>query len=84
MEALHNKPFSSIRQFYNHKYPTDELGGQIRNITFLNLFDDLRNRRDIYKSIGVDDSIVRERLFDALADVFGVEYRYIYRLWFRS
>lgn len=84
MEATHDKPFSSIRQFYQAKYPADELGRQVRNITFLNLFDDLRNKRDIYKSIGVDDSIVRERLFDALADIFGVQYKYIYRLWFRS
>jgi hypothetical protein len=36
---------------------------------------------DIYQYIGVSDSIVRERLFEKLAETLNVGYDYIYNLW---
>jgi ribonucleotide reductase alpha subunit len=36
---------------------------------------------DIYQYVGVSDSIVRERLFEKLAETLNVGYDYVYNLW---
>jgi hypothetical protein len=52
--------------------------------TYLGLFRELVAARDIYKFIGVSDSLVRERLFDKLAKLLNEPYEYIYNLWLNS
>lgn len=81
MEATHSKPFSNIKLFYRTHYPGDPLGRELKNMTFLDLYEHLKAGDDVYRLIGVDDSIVRERLFFGLSEVMGCEYRVIYRLW---
>ena len=75
----------NIRTYYLETYPADDLGLEInKDATFLGLFRELVAARDIYKFIGVSDSLVRERLFDKLAKLLNEPYEYIYKLWLNS
>ena len=64
---------ADIASWYQRNYPTDDLGYRLSNVTFAELHDALREGRDIYKLIGVGDSLVRERLFEKLAQILGEE-----------
>jgi len=71
-----------IREFYLEAFPTDELGVEINeNITFAGLLNQLIVDGDIYGYIGVADSLVRERVFEGLAEELGTSYDYVYNLW---
>ena len=72
----------NIKEFYLNEYPTDELGIELNdNITFAGLVTELFGGDDVYKYIGVYDSLVRERLFSELANSLEESYDYIYNLW---
>lgn len=71
----------SIRDYYMETYPTDELGPELKDITFADFFGGLVMRQDIYEWGNVGDSIVRERLFSKLADILEKDYDYVYDLW---
>lgn len=74
-----------IKDWYKGEYPTDKLGDDIKeNITFYDIFDALDNYQDIYEIMGVDDSIIRERVFEKLAELMEVDYDYIYEQWLKS
>ena len=49
--------------------------------TFAGLLNQLIVDGDIYQYIGVGDSIVRERLFEKLAEELETSYEYVYNLW---
>ena len=73
---------SNVKAFYLDKYPTDELSQGIdSNISFKMVFECLDSYGNIYDLIGVGDSLVRERIFEALAKIMNVEYDYIYYQW---
>lgn len=73
---------NTIKEFYCEAYPTDELGVEINeNATFAGLLNQLIIDGDVYKYIGVGDSIIRERLFEGLANELGTSYDYVYDLW---
>ena len=73
---------NNIREYYLEAFPTDDLGNEINpDATFDGLHKVLDNYEDVYEYIGVCDSLVRERVFDKLADVLGVEYDVIYSQW---
>lgn len=72
----------TIKEFYLSNYPTDELGNEINtNATFVGLFHTLDTFGDVYKYIGVGDSMIRERIFEKLAKEMGVNYNEIYNQW---
>jgi hypothetical protein len=72
----------TIKEFYLESYPTDELGLELSEVaTFEGLLDRLFNGDDVYRYIGVADSIIRERLFEELAKGCDRSYDYIYKLW---
>jgi len=74
----------TIREFYLSKYPTDELGVELNETpTFAGLLNQLIVGGDVYRYIGVADSIVRERLFEGLAEELNVKYDYVYDLWIK-
>ena len=57
----------TLKKFYLSNYPTDELGAEINGkSTFDGLIQTLIKKDDVYKYIGVQDSLVRERLFQRL------------------
>lgn len=72
----------TIKEFYLNNYPTDELGIEINEkATFAGLVTILFGDMDVYDYIGVGDSIVRERLFEELANQLNTSYDYVYNMW---
>jgi hypothetical protein len=72
----------TIREFYLENYPTDELGLELNETpTFSGLLNQLITSGDVYRYIGVGDSVIRERLFERLAKELNVKYEYVYNLW---
>lgn len=75
----------NIKNWYVRKFPKDELGHELNNkITFKGLFKALDNYKDVYEFLGVGDSIIRERVFEKLAEIMNVEYDYIYKRWLKG
>ena len=73
-----------IREFYVKNYPTDDLGKGINpKATFAGLLNELFIGRDVYEYLYVYDSIVRERVFEQLAEELGLGYEYVYKLWIK-
>ena len=66
-------------------YPDDKLGVELNwDITFEFIYNSMYNKIpdfDLYKTIGVYDSVVRERIFGELAILYNVEYEEIYKLY---
>jgi hypothetical protein len=74
-----------IREFYLENYPTDELGVEVNeNGTLVGLLNTLYEGNDVYEYIGVGDSIIRERLFERLAEELRTSYDYVYNLWLNN
>ena len=73
----------TIKAWYTKAYPTDDVGSTLDpTITFADLYDALRAGTCVYATLGgTADSIVRERVFAALADFLDVDYNHIYNLW---
>ena len=72
----------SILDYYVNEYPTDELGSELKDISFADVWDALNSHgKDIYDVIGVGDSVVRERIFDRLSEITNLDYDAIYYLW---
>lgn len=73
-----------IREFYLEAYPSDDMGNDINpNATFAGLLNQLIVSGDVYAYLYVYDSIVRERLFEKLAEELEVSYEYVYNLWLK-
>lgn len=73
---------SLVKEWYIKEYSTDDLGREINEeITFYDIFYALDRYNDIYEVLGVEDSLLRERVFRKLADIMKVEYNYIYEQW---
>ena len=74
---------TKLYDFYRECYPTDtEMIEQInRNATFQDAFECLQVGLNFYAFLGVNDSIVRERVFEALATLMGCSYDHIYYQW---
>ena len=73
-----------IREFYVKNYPTHDLGKGINpKATFAGLLNELFVGRDVYEYLYVYDSIVRERVFEQLAEELGLGYEYVYKLWIK-
>ena len=74
----------NIKQFYIENYPTDELGIELKDDTnFTGLLNNLYTANDVYRYLGVYDSLVRERLFSKLAEILDAPYDYVYNLWLK-
>ena len=80
----HKNKNMNIKKYYLEKYPSDNLGVEIRESSnFAGLINELHNCGDIYAYIGVYDSLLRERVFSGLSHYIGVPYEYIYKLWLK-
>lgn len=76
----------SVKKWYLGAYPEDMAGGSVIDpeATFSGLFNCLDDYGDIYIYLGDGvDSCVRERVFERLALLMGVEYGYIYDQWLK-
>lgn len=74
---------SKIVDWYEWAWPTDEWGINHINpgATFQDAYECLQVGFDFYSFLGVSDSTVRERVFDALATLMGCDYDIIYYQW---
>ena len=74
---------TKVLDFYKSFYPNDEEGKNINpNLTFSSLLRGMRKGEGFYGMVGVGDSIIRERIFVALADLYAnKDYGAIYSLW---
>lgn len=80
-----------IKYWYQDNFPDDELGEELRyDITFQDCWDFLEDSSqfdfdgDFYDWIGVGDSVVRERIFEELAELMDVDYDVVYNMWLDS
>lgn len=75
---------NTIKEYYVENFPTDELGLELSETpTFPGLLNQLIVGGDVYRYIGVGDSVIRERLFEKLAETLNVSYDYVYKLWLK-
>tara|TARA_R110002110_G_scaffold234669_2_gene450712 strand:+ start:92 stop:436 length:345 start_codon:yes stop_codon:yes gene_type:complete len=73
---------TTLKAYYMREYPTDELRKDIKaGITFYDLFKCLDQYKCVYDFMGAGDSIVRERMFEALSGIMECDYNYIYYQW---
>ena len=72
----------TLREYYTNEFPGDELGQEINPTgTFSGLLLRVFTGQSVYDYIGVEDSIVRERLFEKLAEDAHTDYQSIYYTW---
>ena len=65
------RDLNRIKDFYITVYSDDELGLEINpTITFKDMYNALLDHKEIYAVIGVEDTLIRERLFNVLAGLF--------------
>ena len=73
---------TKIKDFYKEAYPTDEMGDNLNaSATFQDAYECLQVGFNFYAFLGVSDSLVRERIFDALATLMGCDYEHVYYQW---
>ena len=74
-----------LRDWHKLNCPWDDIWRVMRhNTTFRDLLRYIERGGDVYNVIffpGEGDSIVRERLFNALAEMLGVDYDAVYYAW---
>ena len=75
---------TKIKDWYTTTYPDDDLGTELSTATFYDLFEALDHYKDVYKVLGVGDSIIRERVFSELAKIMKVDYEYVYEQWLKG
>ena len=83
MKTLNINLNFSLRNFYRIAYDDDDICESYINedATFGGLLENITEPYDYIFKNGEEDSIIRERLFEKLADIMGVEYNDIYNLW---
>lgn len=72
---------TNVKTWYCENYSDDECGEELNDFTFYDVFTALDMRKDVYKLFGVNDSVIRERIFEELAKIMQVDYDYIYSQW---
>lgn len=74
-----------IKDWYTKTYPTDEEGKEINDkITFKGFYGYLWQGYDVYDVLEVTDSLIRERVFEKLSEILGVDYDVVYKKWLQS
>lgn len=71
-----------VREWYMSAFPNDELGWEINaDATFDGVQKAIDEGADVYALLEVNDSLIRERVFDKLSDITGVPYDDIFEKW---
>lgn len=75
----------NLKEWYTLHYPHDSLGRELNgDLTLLDVFFRMAKGEDIYKIIGVLDSLVRERIFKGMSEIMGIPYFIIYHMWLEN
>lgn len=67
---------SRVKEWYMNEYPEDKQFGTMLNegTTFADVYSALENHQEIYELLGGHmDTLIRERVFRKLAEIYGVE-----------
>ena len=76
---------SSVKDWYLGSFEVDDLGNEIsEDVTFADVMKCLEDHSDFYECIGVGDSVIRERVFEKLAEILNVEPLIVYYQWLRD
>ena len=76
---------SSVKEWYLNSFEVDNLGNEIsEGITFGDVMRCLEEHNDFYDCIGVGDSVIRERVFEKLAEILNVEPLTVYYQWLKD
>ena len=71
-----------IKRWYMNTYPNDKTATKMSDdVSFSDIRLSLNDGIDIYDTLGVYDSALRERVFEALVDIYDIEYDTIYYLY---
>jgi len=71
-----------IKDWYTNEYKTDEMGQEItENLTFEEV---INQEQYIYFLLGVNDSVIRERVFEKLSELTNTNYNIIYNRWLNN
>ena len=71
----------NIREWYLEIYSNDELKDYVNNVSFQELKEVISQRDDVYDLIGINDILIRERLFYGLAIYENVDIGEIHELY---
>lgn len=71
-----------IKSWYCNKYPTDEIGFDIKESATFEQLDS--NIGEVYEIIDVSDSLVRERCFERIAKITNTSYQEVYERWIKD
>lgn len=76
---------TKICEWYKTANPKDtevnEQGLINKDVTFADIYNALKNKEDVYKILGINDSTVRQYIFSELADKLHCDYDSIYNMW---
>ena len=70
-----------IKEWYQGNFPDDEVGEKLNGEASFTDFFVAVATGTVYKTMGVGDSLVRERLFERLSEILGKPYAYVYDIW---
>lgn len=71
----------SATDWYAKTFKSDKKMAPKNGVTFGQLYDALKHGESIYTKMGVNDSIVRERVMEEISDRMNVPYDDIYDMW---
>lgn len=78
---MNNYNYNNIKEWYKATYKDDELGDCINDVSWSDLWAGLCKGTEVYDILGVGDSVVRERVFEELADILECDYNVVYCTW---
>ena len=72
---------TKVKSWYKREYKDDDLAEEIDpKVTFEDVYESFQTN-DFYNVIGVNDSIIRGRVFMKLAELLGCSYDEVYYMW---
>ena len=75
----------TIKEFYTSTFRTDTMGLDLNpKATFLEMLNVINEGNDLYKYLGVYDSLVRERIFTEISNRLNCSYNDIYNVWLNN
>lgn len=71
-----------VKDEYIKAFPDDELGKEINpKLKFVDLIHIIDKHQNIFIAIGIPNSLIREKVFQLLANYLGVNYKIIHNAW---
>lgn len=74
---------TKVKEWLLKEYPDEEdfIVDMPEDLTFNDVHEKLLNHDDIYETLNVGDSVIREKVFYGLEEATGYDYDYFYYLW---